>query len=157
MLPADLLGAQSSFAFSAAVRLLRGGNTHGDYREEDLRDERFTALAQRVRLFVDEQCEEEQGRLHNRSSIVTIVTTDGRRLERRVTNPKGTPESPLSDEELHAKFMRAATPKLGADRAAELAARIETIDSLETAADLIRLSVIPNPKGEGQPVGRIPR
>jgi 2-methylcitrate dehydratase PrpD len=139
--PTDLLGAQSSFAFSAAVRLLRGGNGFDDYREEDLRDPRFVALAQRVRLFVDPQCDEEQQRLHNRSAVVRIATTDGRQLERRMTYSKGMPEKPLSDEELDAKFVRAVTPRLGPARAAELVDRIRDIDAAGDVGDVVALTL----------------
>ncbi len=111
--PDDVLGAQTSFAFGAAVRFLRGGNGPNDYHEADLRDPRFLDLAHRVRLFVDPQSDEERKTLRNRSAIVTIRTNDGRALERRVSFPKGSPERPLSNDDLFAKFADAVAPQLG--------------------------------------------
>lgn len=139
--PIDLLGAQTSIAFGTAVRLLRGGNGPGDYREEDLRDPRFLELARRVTVDVDPVCDEERYRLRNRGAVVTVRTREGAALERRVRFPKGSPEQPLSDEELGAKFARAVGPLLGANRAAALAERIRVVDAEENVADVIGATV----------------
>jgi 2-methylcitrate dehydratase PrpD len=138
--PADILGAQTSFAFGAAVRLLRGGNGPNDYHEADLRDPRFLELAHRVRLFVDPVCDEERKTLRNRSAVVTVRTTGGRAFERRVRFPKGSPERPLSNEDLFAKFADAVGPQLGISRAAELADRIWNIDHLDDMATLLPMT-----------------
>jgi len=138
--PEDILGAQTSFAFGAAVAFLRGGNGPNDYHEADLRDPRFIALAERVRTYVDPICDDERKRLKNRSAVVTVRTTDGRTLELRVQFPKGSPERPLSNDDLFAKFTNAVEPHLGPRRTAELADRIWTIDQLDDMADLLPLT-----------------
>ena len=138
--PEDILGAQTSFAFGAAVRLLRGGNGPNDYHEADLRDPRFLALAHRVKLHVDPQCDEERKTLRNRSAVVTVRTTGGRSFERRVRFPKGSPERPLSNDDLFAKFTAAVTPQLGVSRTAELADRLWNIEALDDMAALLPLT-----------------
>jgi 2-methylcitrate dehydratase PrpD len=138
--PEDILGAQTSFAFGAAVRFLRGGNGPNDYHEDDLRDPRFLALAHRVQLHVDPQCDEERKTLRNRSAVVTVRTTGGRAFERRVRFPKGSPERPLSNDDLFAKFTDAVTPQLGAARTAELADRLWNIENLDDMATLLPLT-----------------
>lgn len=138
--PLDVLGAQTSIAFGSAVRLLRGGNGPGDYRADDLRDERFLGLAHRVHVGVDPLCDEERHRLQNRGAVVTVRTHDGRNLERRVRFAKGSPEAPLSDDELIAKFTGAVAPVLGADRCATLVERIRHVEELDDVADLIPLT-----------------
>lgn len=138
--PDDILGAQSSLAFSSAVRLLRGGNGPYDYRSEDLRDERFRALASLVHVSVDAQSDEERRTLKNRGAIVTVRTRDGRTLTERSIFSKGLPENPLDDAELQAKFDDAVVPVLGADRAARLADRIWHVDELPTAGEIVALT-----------------
>lgn len=139
--PHDILGAQSSLAYCTAVRLLRGGNGPNDYREEDLRDPRFLALARRTEVYVDPVADEERRRLGNRGAIVSIVTSDGRSVERRVRFPKGSPQNPLTDEELLAKFTDAVVPVLGAARAGEIGARIASFEDASDVDELMRLCV----------------
>jgi 2-methylcitrate dehydratase PrpD len=138
--PDDVLGAQSSLAFSCAVRLLRGGNGPHAYRHEDLHDDAFVALANRVRVVPDAQCDEERARLKNRGAIVTVTTHEGRVFAERCTYHRGLPEKPLSDSDLQAKFDDAVIPILGTERAARLADRIWHLDELPAAAEIIALT-----------------
>lgn len=138
--PIDLLGAQTSIAFGSAVRLLRGGNGPRDYREEDLRDERFLALAHQVHVAVDAVCDEERYRLKNRGAVVTVRTHDGRSLERRVRFAKGSPEASMTDDELTGKFAGAVAPVLGAERSAALVERIRNVEELDDIADLLAMT-----------------
>ena len=141
--PRDIMDAQYSLVYGLAVRLFRGGNKFRDYREEDLTDPRFAELSRKVTIHVDPVCEEERLRLNNRAAIVTVVTTDGRRLEKRVQYSKGHPKNPFSNDELNAKFMDAVVPLLGQSRADQIAERVWYIERMNDAAELVRLSVKP--------------
>ena len=141
--PRDIMDAQYSLVYGLAVRLFRGGNRFRDYRDEDLRDPRFLELSRKVEIVVDPVCEEERLRLKNRAAIVTVVTTDGRRLTKRVQYSKGHPKNPFSNDELTAKFLDAVTPMLGAQRAEQIADAVWHIDTAADAASLVRLSVRP--------------
>ena len=141
--PRDIMDAQYSLVYGLAVRLFRGGNKFRDYREEDLTDPRFAEISRKVTIHVDPICDEERLRLNNRAAIVTVVTTDGRRLEKRVQYSKGHPKNPISNEELNAKFMDAVVPLLGQSRADQIAERVWHIESMDDAAELTRLSVKP--------------
>jgi 2-methylcitrate dehydratase PrpD len=139
--PKDILGAQFSLAFGCAVRLFRGGNGFYDYREEDLTDPNFLDVAHRVELKVDPVCDQERKTLNNRSAVVTVKTTDGRSLEKRVQYSKGLPENPLSDDELTAKFMDTVTPRLGKSRSAQIVEQIWQIEKMPNAGELITLTI----------------
>jgi 2-methylcitrate dehydratase PrpD len=145
--PPDILGAQSSLAFGAVVRMVRGGNGPHDYHEEDLRDPRCLDLAHRVTLHVDATCDEERRTLKNRGAVVTIRTRDGRALERRVRFPKGSPENPLTNEELSAKFSAAVEPLLGPARTAQLAEQIWNAEDLTDVGTLLPLTLAGAPAG----------
>jgi 2-methylcitrate dehydratase PrpD len=62
------------------------------------------------------------------SSVVEVVTRDGRTLTRRVDAAKGTPEDPLTDEEVRAKFRAATAGVVPAARAAALVGAVEAIE-----------------------------
>ena len=137
----DVMEAQYSLVHGLAVRMFRGGNRLSDYREEDLQDPRFHALSRKVEIKVDPICEEERLRLRNRAAVVTVVTTDGRRLEKRVQYSKGHPKNPLSNDELTAKFMDSVAPQLGSDRAKQIADTVWNIERASDASSLVKLCV----------------
>jgi 2-methylcitrate dehydratase PrpD len=139
--PRDIMEAQYSLVHGLAVRLFRGGNRFADYRAEDLSDPRFADLSRKVTITVDPVCDEERLRLNNRSAVVTVTTTDGRRLGKRVQFSKGHPRNPLSDEEMTAKFMQATAPLLGRSRAERMAAAVWDLEQLAHASTLVQLTV----------------
>ena len=139
--PRDIMEAQYSLVHGLAVRLFRGGNRFQDYRAEDLSDPRFADLSRKVAITVDPVCDEERLRLNNRSAVVTVVATDGRRLTKRVQFSKGHPRNPLTDEEMTAKFMQAAEPLLGQSRAERIAEAAWDLEQVAQASTLVKLTV----------------
>ena len=137
--PVDILAAQFSNSFSLAVRLLRGGNEAKDYREEDLRDPRFLELASRIDTVVDPICEAEHP--GNFSSILTIVTRDGRRLEHRERFSRGLIEKPMSEADLTRKFMDLAAPNIGAAAAEQIVAYVAELERRDDVSELLKLMV----------------
>jgi 2-methylcitrate dehydratase PrpD len=139
--PRDIMDAQYSLVYGLAVRLFRGGNKFRDYREEDLNDPRFLELSRKVTIKLDPVCDEERLRLNNRSAVVTVVTTDGRRLEKRVQFSKGHPKNPITNDELNTKFRDAAEPLLGAQKAKQIAEAVWNIEQSKDVSSLIKLCV----------------
>jgi 2-methylcitrate dehydratase PrpD len=139
--PRDITDAHYSVAYGAAVRFYRGGNGFFDYREDDLADPRFRELEDKVEVVIDPQAEEERLRLNNRGAVVTIETTDGRRLEKRVQYSRGHPKNPLTDEDMISKFESTVTPRLGDRQAAELLNLVQNVESLDDVGELVRLTV----------------
>lgn len=139
--PQDVLGAQFSLPFSLAIRLLRGSNGFYDYRQEDLHDEAFLRIARRVTLVYDELANEERVKIGNRGAIVTVHTKNGNVFERRVRFAKGLPENPLTPAEMQAKFMDCVVPRLGQERATQIAAMVANLEHLQDVGDLMRLTV----------------
>ncbi|HEV8307578.1 MAG TPA: MmgE/PrpD family protein [Methylomirabilota bacterium] len=73
------------------------------------------------------------------TSVVEILTGDGRRLSRRVESAKGTPANPFTPEEIRAKFRRLTAALVPPARAAALLAEV---DGLDRAPGLMRLAVL---------------
>ena len=71
------------------------------------------------------------------TSIVELSLTDGRTLSRRVDDARGTPQNPLTAEEIRAKYVRLTAPVLpGARRDAIMAA----VDGIERARSIVPLA-----------------
>jgi 2-methylcitrate dehydratase PrpD len=71
-----------------------------------------------------------------RVAIVTVTLTDGTRLTQRVDNVRGTPENPMTRDEIVEKATDLITPVLGAGKCSSL---IEKVLRLETVTDIREL------------------
>lgn len=87
---------------------------------------------------VDEHCD----RLYPERlpGVLRVSTADGRTRELRVEASRGSPERPLSDEELETKLTLAAERALGTDPARRLAAALRD-PAATTPAELLALAV----------------
>lgn len=73
------------------------------------------------------------------TSVVEVQTRDGRRLTRRVAAAKGTPENPMTADEIRAKFRRLTDDVVPARRAEAILA---LVDRIEREPDLQRLGAL---------------
>jgi 2-methylcitrate dehydratase PrpD len=71
-----------------------------------------------------------------RQSIVKIETTDGRTLNHRTYDVRGTPGNPMTANEVAAKALDLMAPILGKDRANELIAAVDKLDSFGPVSGL---------------------
>ena len=90
----------------------------------------------KVELVPDEEL---QKLLPARVAVVEVTLTDGTRLERRVDAVRGTPQNPMSREEVVAKARDLMTPVLGGAASAKL---IDRLLALEGARDVRELRVL---------------
>ena len=74
------------------------------------------------------------------AAVVTVDLADGRSLTTRVEANLGTPDNPMSDDDLAAKFTDNAAPRLGADRAARLLDACWAADTADDFAELVRMT-----------------
>ena len=74
-----------------------------------------------------------------RQAIVKIETADGRTLNHRTYEVRGTPGNPMNAEEVAAKALDLMTPILGIGRANELIAAVYKLDSFGPVSGLRRL------------------
>jgi 2-methylcitrate dehydratase PrpD len=71
-----------------------------------------------------------------RVAILEITLADGTRLTRRVDNVRGTPENPMTREEVLTKARDLITPLLGAAKCNNL---LDKIIGIESVADICEL------------------
>jgi len=87
----------------------------------------------KVRLVADDELER---LLPTRVGIVDITLKDGTHLSERVDNARGTPENPMTREEIVAKARDLMTPVLGAQKCSKLIERILDLEGLKNVRDL---------------------
>ena len=73
------------------------------------------------------------------ASIIELKTVNGEEYTKRVDFAAGTPENPLSSEEIKQKFFKLVEPIVDESKAQKIAACIETIDHQEDISSLSAL------------------
>ncbi len=117
-----------------AVLLLDG--TLGFAAAHDRRrmaDPEILGIRRRIELIPDAALTEA---LPPRQAIVVVTLADGRVLTERTRAVRGTPDNPMTREEVEAKALDLTAPVLGAERARALAAQIRQIERLAEARAL---------------------
>jgi len=122
--------ADHSLPFIVAATLIDGGVNLATFTER-LGDERILALAQKVRVTVDESLD----RLYPEAmpNRVEVTLSSGRRLSKEVIYPKGHPKDALTDREVEEKF-RALSGWLFSGESMER--MLDALWNIEKVADL---------------------
>jgi len=133
--------AQYNLPFPVAAALHNRGLTVNDIDGDGLHDPAVLRLSQSITLHeVDEYNAEFPER---RLSDVTITLNDGRVLESGPTEADGDPESPLSSDEITAKFYRFTTPVLGDEVTEKLAKTVNALGAQEQPLEKLYSLVYP--------------
>src|SRR5712664_1871124 len=101
--------------------------------KERLKDPATLRERAKVQLIPDQELER---LMPLRVAIVNLTLEDGSRLTQRVDNVRGTPENPMTRDEIITKANDLITPILGSAKSAKL---IETIFDLEAVSDIRQL------------------
>ena len=128
-------GLMSKFSIyhSAAVACVDLAAGLAQYSDARASDPQLLALAEKVRIQVDES-------LANDQAHATIHCADGSSVQAGVAHARGTADNPLSDEALQQKFRQNAGTRLSLQRVEQLAAAIWQLDRAPRAADLLALT-----------------
>ena len=133
-------GLQGKFSmpYCVAVALLDRSVGLAQFTDERVRRADVQALMPKVRMVVHpDQTTREC--LPTRFSEVTITLSDGRRLQRRVSQAKGQPQHPLTVDELQAKFRDCAARALTAERVKSVLAAVQTLETVPDVSAFARL------------------
>jgi 2-methylcitrate dehydratase PrpD len=106
---------------------------HAAHDKARMQDPAILREEAKVELIGDEELEH---LLPTRVGVVEIELTDGTRLSERVENARGTPENPMTREEIVAKACSLMTPVLGATTCTKLIDRLLEIESIKNIRDL---------------------
>jgi 2-methylcitrate dehydratase PrpD len=132
--PSDALQAKFSIEFCLTAILRERDAGVREFSDEYVADPRTRA----VMATVEREFEPNLfgGEFAGYGARVTLTTTDGEEYVGIEKYAPGSPNNPVSDERLDAKFFECAEPTVGRDRAATIAA---AIDDLDTDPSLDRL------------------
>ncbi len=125
-----------AIAFPVAAMIVRGQVGAEELSAQTLADPDILRISRAIELIDDDEMTRTS--TDKRWAQVTLVLTDGRRIEDAPRSARGDPDMPLSDFEISAKFHRLADPVLGQPRAHGIEALTSRFDSL-SASDLSRL------------------
>lgn len=98
-----------------------------------MQDAAVMAQRAKVRLVADDELER---LLPTRVGIVDITLKDGTHLNERVDNARGTPENPMTRDEVVAKARELMTPVLGAEKTSKLIERTLAIENVKNIREL---------------------
>lgn len=132
--PANVVDAQFSLPFGAAVALTHGSAGLSQFEERTLRSEPIRQLMQRVEHVVDPAIDAVFP--ERWLAWAEITTRSGEVLRREISAPKGDPLNPVTTNELIAKFTELVAPTLSDDTAAAV---IDAVDAVHTQGGLDRL------------------
>jgi 2-methylcitrate dehydratase PrpD len=135
--PVSPMQAQMNIEYCVAVALAEGNAGPQQFSSDKIADPRLVDLAHKVRFEVDAEIE----RIYPRAfpGKVAIRLRDGSTVQHAVPGPKGSPEQPMSLDEVMEKFHLLVDPVLGPQRARHLAQQVAQIDTLENVQSLAEL------------------
>ncbi len=87
----------------------------------------------KVQLIKDDEL---QNLMPLRVAVVDIKLADGKRLTKRVDNVRGTPQNPMTREEVVAKAKDLITPVMGVARATKLVERVMNFESVKNIREM---------------------
>lgn len=124
--------AQMNLYYGMAVIALDGAAFTEQFREARLSDPQILDFIARITAHVDPEIEK-MGAPFRHASRVKITARNGRVFEKLSLHRRGSPENPLSPEEVVHKFRNVVAPCMDKDAAEKI---IATVNQFETLADI---------------------
>src|SRR5215831_13191804 len=122
--PVSVENAKFSMPYVAAYTLVHGAPFLAAFTEEAIRDERVRAAARLVSVAIDPEFAE----IYEESPSRIIVTLrDGSKIEKLRYYASGTPQFPLTREQIEQKFMDCAAHAVDKETAAKIFAALQTL------------------------------
>ena len=138
--PQNVVDAQFSVQFGAAVAATYGKATLDEYSEATLADPRVKGLMAKIRGVEDPSLDEEYP--EKWASWVEVKTKDGRTLRADTPYPLGDPENPLSWQQLEDKFRSLTGPVISQARQDEIISAVRSLEDLEDVKELAWLTAL---------------
>jgi len=126
-----------SLQYCIAVVLLEGRVLLEQFTEEKISDPKIFELAKRVEVVLDPEIEKVYPeRFANK---VEIILNNGKGFATRVDFPTGSPEKPMSFEDVAEKFESLAQQVITKDRMDAIVEKVEKVDRLNDIRELTQL------------------
>jgi len=135
--PVDIMGAQYSFPYFAALALAGDPTDPAMHLEKEIGNPERRALARRVELYTDDQMEAAYPKHYG--SRIELVLASGERRTSFVLDPHGFPADPVTDPERIEKFTRLAGKAKPAARVSDITAAVQRVEKLSSVRELMEL------------------
>ena len=134
--PQPRSGYEGKFSFQhcTAAALVDGRFDVAHFTDARVADPIIAGVRAKMRATADDTLGEDEAHL-------SIALADGRTIEAHIEHATGSPENPLSDAALEAKFRRVAAPVLGDEQAEGLLRAAWALDGALDLSDLTKLMV----------------
>ena len=135
--PMSVLQAQMSLQYCMAVVLLEGQALLDQFNEGKISDPKILELAKRVEIVLDPEIEKIYPATF--ANKVEILLNNGKEFEARIDFPSGSPENPMSFDQVVGKFESLANKVVAKDRIDAIIESVGRIDELDDIRKLTRL------------------
>ena len=132
--------ADHSLPYCIAAAAADGGLWPTSFDEEKLFDPRIRALLPKIKVVANAQIDALFPGV--KRAIATLTTTDGRSLAETVDHAKGSPQNPMSDEEVIAKFRANAAAVMSAAQQDAIIDATWNLDSIAHMGEYMKLLVV---------------
>lgn len=135
--------AQFSISYTVASAIIRKSSKLEHFTEQYIIDPKVQEVASKVQAIADEELDKVPTEM--KSMIMEIELKDGEKFSKFIRYPRGSPQNPMSNEEIKEKFRNCANyaPKLPTNRVCEkiisLIGRLEKVDDVCEIINLLTL------------------
>lgn len=131
--------ADHSLPYCIAAAIADGNVLPSSFTEEKLRDPRIWATLPKIKVVADPEIDALFPVL--KRAIVRITTTDGAVYEEQVDHAKGSPENPMTDDDIVAKFRANAAAVLTAKKQDQVIEATWALEDFTDISDYMQLLV----------------
>jgi 2-methylcitrate dehydratase PrpD len=136
--PAGVTAAQMNMFYGIAVMALRGDVAARDYTEATIGDPEILSFIPRIKVFEDRELEA-MGPAFRHAARVAVRTVGGRTVTREVLNRRGSPENPVTREDVTRKFAGNLAGLLEPPAVDRLKSLALGLDTLANADEILRI------------------
>jgi 2-methylcitrate dehydratase len=135
--------ADHSLPYCIAAAAADGGLWPTSFEEEKLFDPRIRALLPKIKVVANAEIDALFPGV--KRAIATLTTTDGRSLNETVDHAKGSPQNPMSDEEVIAKFRANAAGVMSTSQQDAIIDATWNLETISQMGDYMKLLVCDQP------------
>lgn len=142
--PHDITGAQMSMHFSLGLTAVKRSNDFGTYMEAweaGFQDPAVLGVAKKVSLMEAPGSDDPENAELIPKGELTVKTSSGKTYSEQLLPSKGSPENPMTHQELEDKFMSLATKVMPTEQASKIAATVSDLENVEHLGELTDLLV----------------